>query len=32
VRDIVGAVREDGSVIQATVPAHPTFEDVDLTS
>jgi len=24
VRDIVGAVREDGSVMQATVPAHPT--------
>ena len=29
VRDIVGAVREDGSVIQATVPAHPTLEDAD---
>jgi alpha,alpha-trehalose phosphorylase len=26
VRDIVGAVREDGSVIQATVPAHPSME------
>lgn len=29
VRDIVGAVREDGSVIQATVPAHPSMEDAE---
>lgn len=29
VRDIVGAVREDGSVIQATVPAHPSLGDAD---
>ena len=27
VRDIVGTVREDGSVIRAKVPAHPTLED-----
>ena len=27
VRDIVGSVREDGSVIQATVPSHPTYDD-----
>ncbi len=29
VRDIVGAVREDGSVIRATVPAHPSLEDAE---
>lgn len=29
VRDIVGAIREDGSVIRATVPANPTFEGVE---
>ncbi|MFT4108414.1 glycoside hydrolase family 65 protein [Propionicimonas sp.] len=27
VRDIVGTLREDGSVIQATVPSLPTFDD-----
>lgn len=27
VRDIEGAVREDGSVIRATVPAHPTLHE-----
>ena len=26
-RDIVGTVREDGSVMQATVPSHPTTLD-----
>ncbi len=29
VRDIVGAVREDGSIIRATVPAHPSLEDAE---